>query len=172
VSQGGIAKILAGSLAGLAALAVLSLLLIALRVHWRGAFGRKASVFFRSVYPIVLGLGGWALSVFVVATTMPGTPLDDELVAALSVGLPIGLGIYLAWAGPGRSGSVGLVAGVAGGLVGAWLGFHATTDLVALFTAIAGSIAGANLALILLDMSRASAARSEAPAARPTAVSA
>ena len=42
-----------------------------------------------------------------------------------------------------------------GGLVGAWLGFHAGTDLLALITAIVGSIAGANLALIVLDMSRA-----------------
>jgi hypothetical protein len=26
-----------------------------------------------------------------------GVPLDEELLAALSVGLPIGLGVYFAW---------------------------------------------------------------------------
>jgi pimeloyl-ACP methyl ester carboxylesterase len=162
MSQGGIAKIVAGSLAGLAALAVLSLLLIALRVRWRGAFGHKASVVLRSVVPIILGLGGWAIGVFVALTTMPGTPLDDELLATVSVGLPVGLGIYLAWVSPGQSKGVGLAAAVGGGLVGAWLGFHATTDLVALLTAIAGAIAGANVTLILLDVHRARTAESRA----------
>jgi hypothetical protein len=42
----------------------------------------------------------------------------------------------------------------AGALVGAWLGFHATADLMALVNAIVGAVAGANLALILLEMSR------------------
>ena len=51
----------------------------------------------RSVYPIVLGLGGWFLGVLIVITTLPGVPLDDELLAVLSVGVPVGLGIYWAW---------------------------------------------------------------------------
>jgi hypothetical protein len=38
------------------------------------------------------------------------------------------------------------------------LGFHATTGLTALVTAILGSVAGANLVLILLDMARAASA--------------
>ena len=42
---------------------------------------------------------------------------------------------------------------------GAWLGFHATTGLIALVTAILGAIAGANLVLILLDMMWARSAR-------------
>ena len=54
-----------------------------------------------------------------------------------------------------RSGkAVGLVAAAGGALAGAWLGFHAATDLLALVTSIAGAVAGANLALILLDVSR------------------
>jgi hypothetical protein len=53
-----------------------------------------------------------------------------------------------------RSKGVGLAAGAAGALAGAWLGFHATTGLLALVTAVAGAIAGANPALIFLDMSR------------------
>ena len=70
---------------------------------------------------------------------------------------PVGLGIYLAWVHrdwPAQSKAVGLVAAAGGALAGAWLGFHAATDLLALVTAIAGAIAGANLALILLDVSR------------------
>jgi hypothetical protein len=51
-----------------------------------------------------------------------------------------------------QSKGVGLVAAVAAALAGAWLGFHATTGLTALVTAILGSVAGANLALILLEM--------------------
>jgi len=153
LGHGPIAKITLGVMLGLGALTVLSLLLLAVRVGRRGGFGRTSSVALRSVYPVVLGLGGWLLGVIVVSTTMPGVALDDELLALLSIGVPVGLGIYLGWVhGDGKS--VGLGAALAGSLAGAWLGFHATTDLAALLTAIAGAIAFANLALILLDVLR------------------
>jgi pimeloyl-ACP methyl ester carboxylesterase len=58
---GAIAKIVLGAMLGLAALMVLSLLWMALRVRWRGRFGRNSSALLRSLYPIVLGLGGWLL---------------------------------------------------------------------------------------------------------------
>ena len=51
------------SLAALAALTVLSLILMALRVRWRGPFGRKSSMVLRAVYPLVLGLGGLVLGI-------------------------------------------------------------------------------------------------------------
>ena len=92
---------------------------------------------------------------------MPSVPIDNELLVALSIGLPVGLGIYLAWVHrdwSAQSKGVGFAAAVAGALVGAWLGFHATTGLIALVTAILGSVAGANLVLILLDMARAGSA--------------
>ena len=76
----------------LAALTVLSLVLMALRVRWRGPFGRKSSVVLRAVYPLVLGLGGLFLGILIVLTTNAGVALTDELVVALSVGVPIGLG--------------------------------------------------------------------------------
>ena len=41
---------------------------------------------------------------------------------------------------------------MAGALVVAWMGFHAAAGLLALVTAIAGATAGANLVLIVLDM--------------------
>jgi hypothetical protein len=103
----------------------------------------------------VLGLGGWFLGVLIVITTMPGVPLDNELLAVLAVGVPVGLGIYWAWVhrdwSAGSKG-VGFAAATGGALVGAWLGFHAAVDLLALVTAIVGAAAGANLVLIVLDM--------------------
>ena len=155
VSQSALGKGFAGAMLGLALLTVLSLLWMRRRVHKRGRFGRKASATLRSVYPIVLGLGGWFLGVLIVITTMPGVPLDDELLAALSVGMPIGLGVYFAWVNRDWSAATktaGFVAAVGGALVGAWLGFNADGGLLALITAIVGATAGANLLLIVLGM--------------------
>ena len=147
-----LAKIIAGTMMGLALVTVLSLLWMARRVHGRRAFGPKASATLRSLYASVLGLGGWFLGALIVMTTTPGVPLDDEVLAVLAVGVPVGLGIYLAWVQPDLNRGL-LIAG-AGALVGAWLGFHATAGPSAVFTAIAGAVAGANLTLILLDMAR------------------
>jgi pimeloyl-ACP methyl ester carboxylesterase len=153
VTQPALAKGIAGAMVGLAVVTVLSLLWMAARR--KPHFGRKTSVLMRSVYPVVLGLGGWFLGVLLVLTTMPGTPLDDELLAALSVGVPVGLGVYFAWVNrdwrPSTK-ATGFAGAVAAGVVGAWLGFHAAEDLLALVTAIVGASAGANLALILLDV--------------------
>jgi hypothetical protein len=155
---------------GLALLTVVSLLWMAGRVRWRGGYGPKASAVLRSVYAAVLGLGGWFAGVLIVITTMPGTALDDELLAVLSIGVPVGLGVYLAWVRrdrPAHDTRIGLAAAAGGALLGAWLGFHVASGLLALLTAIAGAVAGANLLLILLDMSRARATRGQA-AAEPT----
>ena len=51
----------------------------------------------RSLYPIILGLGGWLLGTLIVLATLPSVPIDDEFLVALSIGVPAGLGIYLAW---------------------------------------------------------------------------
>ena len=80
----------------------------------------------------------WAdgsLPFVIVMTTVPGVALDDEPLVALSMGLPIGLGIYLAWVHRAWSTTTkarGFGAVVAGALVGAWLGFHVTDGLLAL----------------------------------------
>jgi pimeloyl-ACP methyl ester carboxylesterase len=155
VTQTALGKGIVGAMVGLAFLAVLSLMWMAWRVHTRGCFGRKAGATLRSLYSIVLGLGGWFLGVLIVVTTMPGTPLDDELLAAFSVGLPIGLGVYLAWLNRGwaaQTKATGFAAAVGGALVGAWLGYHATEGLLALITAIAGAAVGGNLTLLGLDI--------------------
>jgi pimeloyl-ACP methyl ester carboxylesterase len=74
VTQTALAKGIAGTMVGLVLLTVLSLLWMARRVHKRGRLGRKTSALLRSLYPIVLGLGGWFVSVLIVITTMPGVP--------------------------------------------------------------------------------------------------
>jgi pimeloyl-ACP methyl ester carboxylesterase len=155
VTQTALGKGIAGVMVGFALLTVLSLLWMARRVHKRGRLGRKAGATLRSLYPIVLGLGGWFIGVLIVITTMPGTPLDDELLAASSVGLPIGLGIYLAWLNRGWAAQtkvIGFAAAIGGALVGAWLGYHAGEGLLALITAIAGAAVGGNLSLLGLDI--------------------
>jgi len=155
VTQTALGKGIAGAMVGFALLTVLSLLWMARRVHKRGRFGRKAGATLRSLYPIVLGLGGWFSGVLIVITTMPGTPLDDELLAAFSVGVPIGLCLYFAWLNRGWTAQTkvtGFVAAVGGALVGCWLGFHATEGLLALITAIAGAAVGGNITLLGLDI--------------------
>ncbi len=63
---------------GFAVLTVLSLALMASRIHRRGRFGRKARAVLRSVYPFVLGLGGWFIGVLVALVALPTVPLDDR----------------------------------------------------------------------------------------------
>lgn len=155
MSYGAIAKIVAGSLVALALVSVLSLMWMAGHVRRRGGFGQRSSVVLRSVFPAVLGLGGWALGALVVLTTMPTVPLTHAVLAVLSVGVPVGLGTYYAWVKREWSGSTkaaGLAASAGGALIGAWLGFLAGSAMIAVFTAILGAILGANLLLIALDI--------------------
>jgi hypothetical protein len=162
VTQTALATGIASTMLGLAVLVLLSLPVMWWRMHRRGRIGRKSSALLRSVYPVVLGLGGWFIGVLLVVTTMPGIPLDDERLAALSIGVPIGLGVYFAWvhrAFPPTRKWAGFALATGGGIAGAWLGFHATVDLLALVTAILGGIVGANLTLILFDMASTRRAR-------------
>jgi hypothetical protein len=141
-----------------AALTVLSLLWMALRVRRRGPFGRKASGTLRSLYALLLGLGGWFFGALIVLTALPTVPLTDELLGALSIGVPIGLGIYLAWVNRdwnAKTKATGFAAGAGSALVGAWLGFNVTSaafGLLAPLLAILGATIGANLILLALDI--------------------
>ena len=136
----------------------------------------------RAVFPLVLGLGGLFLGVLIVLTTNAGIALTDELVVALSVGVPIGLGVYLAWVNRHSftPTNTGFAAAAAGALIGAWLGFNVTDagfGFLAPFVAIVGATAGANLALLLLDIAwdhqvRERAEEAGTTEANPTAVSA
>jgi pimeloyl-ACP methyl ester carboxylesterase len=154
-TQTALGEIIAGSMIGLAILSVVSLLLMWWRIRRRGKVRRKASAALRSVYPLAIGLGGWFLGVLIVLTVSSTTPLDDPVLGILSVGVPVGLGIYLAWVNRDRSvnaRTMGLGAAVGGALVGACLGFNATQGLLGVFTTIVGATIGANLPLLALDI--------------------
>ena len=157
VTQTALGKGIGGAMMGLALLVPLSLLLMWRRVRKRGGFGRKASAVLRSVYLLVLGLGGWFIGLMIVLVALPTVALDDALLAVLSIGTPIGLGTYLAWVNRDRSARVttmGISAAAAGALIGAWLGFHTTAGLLAVITTIVGAAIGANLTLLFLDIAR------------------
>ncbi len=146
--------------------AVLLLSLMALRVRRQGAIGSTASAWLRTLSPPVVGLGGWFLTLLALMTVWPAMPFDNALVAVLSMGAPIGLGIYLAWVdrdwSPERRRG-GLAASVVGALAGAWFGFVVVDGLVAVATTLVGSAVAANLALIVIDIS------SDRAAGRPVA---
>jgi pimeloyl-ACP methyl ester carboxylesterase len=155
-TQTGIAKDIVATMIGFAVLMVVSLLLMWWRIRRRGRFSRKASAVLRSVYPLILGLGGWFFGVLIVLTTSSTISIDDQLLAVVAIGVPIGLGIYLAWVNRGRQSkgnAIGVAAAAGGALAGAWLGFQATGGLLALVTAIVGAIVGANLSLLAFDIS-------------------
>ena len=105
------------------------------------------------MYTVVLGLGGWFAGLTVALVAFPTLPLDSPLLAVLSIGLPIGLGVYWAWLDRSRTrGAIGFSAAVGGALVGAFLGFQAGTGLLAVVTTIVGAAVGANLAVLVLDI--------------------
>jgi pimeloyl-ACP methyl ester carboxylesterase len=174
VTQTAIAKGLVGSMLAFALITVASLLWLPRRVKKRGRLGARASVLLRSLFPLVLGLGGWSLASLTVLTIAPGVPIDSELLVVLSVGIPIALGTHSAWLQrdwPAETKRVGLAAAILSAIVGGWLGFHVTADLHAVFTTIAGAAAATNLALILVSVARERAPRPE-PAAERTLVGA
>jgi uncharacterized membrane protein YdfJ with MMPL/SSD domain/pimeloyl-ACP methyl ester carboxylesterase len=177
VTHTALGKGFAATMLGLPLVVVLSLLLMWRRVRRRGHFGRTSSVLLRSLFTLVLGLGGWFAGVVVVQLAFPAVALDDVRLAVLTIGAPIGLGIYLAWVNrdlSSRARTIGFWAGTAGALAGAWLGFQAATGLLAVITTIVGAAVGANLALLSLDISMGrqvrerSAERTETLEVRPS----
>jgi hypothetical protein len=160
-------KTLAGVMGGLALLTVVSLLWMARWVHKRCHFGTAASATLRSLYTIVLGLGGWFFGALIVLTTMTGVSLDNALIATLSVGVPIGLGVYFAWMDRDWSPetrTTGFAAAMGGALIGAWLGFNATSGFFVILTSIVGAAVGANLILLAIDITWDRSNRSRFPA--------
>jgi len=158
VGLGMIAKIVLAVMLSFAALTVLSLLWMSLRVRHRRGFGRKSSAALRSLYALVLGLGGLFVGVLVALIALPTVPPSAELLACLSVGVPVGLGIYLVWVNRDwstRTKATGFALAAGGALVGAWLGFNVTSaafGMLAPFLAILGATVGGNLTLVGLDI--------------------
>jgi pimeloyl-ACP methyl ester carboxylesterase len=159
-------KVLLGGLLSLAVLAIASLAAVGRRVRQRRQFGRVSGVLLRSLFPVVLGLGGWCLGVLVVLTAMPGVTIDNGLMAVLAAGIPIALAVYAGWVHADsavRVRHMGFAAAVTGALAGAWGGFQASSGFTALTTTVLGAVAGANLLVIVLDIARTHAERRPAP---------
>jgi len=161
-TQTGIARDLLAAMIGFAVLAALWLLWVALRVRKHGAAGRKTSVVTRTIVLLVLGLGGWFGAALVVLTFWPALSLSSELLGILAISVPIALGLYLAWTHRDwdrATKSLGLLAAIAGALLGGWLGFTAVSGLFAIVTTTIGAAAGGNLALIAVSLVRERSAR-------------
>ena len=172
-SQTAIAKDLLGFMVGFALLAVIWLVVLAIRIRRRGGTGRKTGAWIRSAGPIVFGLGGWFLGALLVLRFWPSRPLDDQLLAVVSVSVPIWLGVYAGWVctdAPKAMRAKGIGAAGVGAVVGAVFGFHVTSGLIALITTIIGAAAVSNLSLIVLDIwtERAASRGTATPAVDPS----
>ena len=168
-TQAAIAKDLLAFMIGFALLAVIWLVILAIRVRRRGGTGRKTGAWIRSAGPIVFGLGGWFLGALLVLRFWPNVPLEDQLLAVVSVAVPIWLGVYAGWVRtdtPKAMRAKGIGAAGVGAVVGAALGYHVTSGLIALITTIIGAAVVSNLSLLVLDIwtERAASRGTAAPA--------
>jgi pimeloyl-ACP methyl ester carboxylesterase len=167
-TQAAIAKKILATMVGVALVAVLWLVVLAIRIRRRGGTGRKTGAWIRSAGPIVFGLGGWFLGALLILRfwLWPSQPLDDQLLAVVSTAVPIWLGVYAGWVRtdtPKAMRPKGIGAAGVGALVGAVLGYHVTSGLIALITTIIGAAVVSNLSLLVLDI------RTERAASRGTA---
>jgi pimeloyl-ACP methyl ester carboxylesterase len=151
-TQTGTAKKLAGAMIGLALIAALSLALAAFRVRRNRQLGRVASVAMRSVWGLVLGLGGWFGAALLALILDPSLQIDSAAVVVPSVAIPVGLGAYLAWIDHDRPKLAGLACAFAGAQLGALFGFAVAASPMTLLTAIVGAVAGTNLLLVVGDI--------------------
>ena len=156
-TQAAIAKKILATMIGVALLAVIWLVVLAIRIRRRGGTGRKTGAWIRSAGPIVFGLGGWFLGALLVLRfwLWPSGPLDDQLLAVVSIAVPIWLGVYAGWVRtdtPKAMRAKGIGAAGVGAVVGAVFGFNMTSGLIALITTIIGAAAVSNLSLIVLDI--------------------
>jgi hypothetical protein len=155
LAQPSLAKGMAGTMVGLAILTVLSLLWMPLRLGKRRRYGVKTSALLRSLYPIVLGLGGWFGGVLLVITAFrelrsrtPSWPSSRP--ACRSGSGSTGRG-SIGSAPVARMAPASALRWAARSSAPGWASTQEQTSL-ALITAIVGASAGANLALIGLDI--------------------
>ncbi len=169
-TQTAIAKDSLATMIGFVLLAVIWLVVLAVRIRRRGGTGGKTGAWIRSAGPIVFGLGGWFLGALLVLRFWPNLPLDDQLLAVASIAVPIWLGVYAGWVRidtPKAMRAKGIGAAGVGAVVGAALGFHVTSGLMAWITAIIGAAVVSNLSLLLLDIWTDRAARAARAMASP-----
>jgi pimeloyl-ACP methyl ester carboxylesterase len=173
-TQAAIAKKILATMVGVALVAVIWLVVLAIRIRRRGGTGRKTGAWIRSAGPIVFGLGGWFLGALLILRfwLWPSQPLDDQLLAVVATAVPIWLGVYAGWVRtdtPKAMRPKGIGAAGVGALVGAVLGYHATNGLFALITTIIGAAVVSNLSLLVLDIwtERAASRGTAAPVVDP-----
>ena len=172
-TQASIAKYILGAMGGVALLAVIWLVVLAIRIRRRGGTGRKTGAWIRSAGPIVFGLGGWFLGELLVLRFWPSRVVPDQLLAGVSIAVPIWLGVYAGWVRtdtPKAMPAKGIGAASVGAVVGAAFGFHATSGQIALITTIIGAAVVSNLSLLVLDIwtERAASRGTPAPAVGPS----
>ena len=160
---------------GVALVAVIWLVVLAIRIRRRGGTGRKTGAWIRSAGPIVFGLGGWFLGALLILRfwLWPSQPFDDQLLTVVATAVPIWLGVYAGWVRtdtPKAMRAKGIGAAGVGAVVGAVLGFNVTSGLIALITTIIGAAAVSNLSLLVLDIwtERAASRGTAAPVVDPS----
>ena len=124
---------------------------MSVRLCRQASFGRKGSAAVRSLYAALLGIGGWCIGALVVLTALPTVPVDDQALAVISVGVPVGLAVYCGWLKRDSLPAikiVGAAAALGAAILGAWLGYHVpATPLLGAVTGALGAVAAANLGL-------------------------
>jgi pimeloyl-ACP methyl ester carboxylesterase len=163
-THGTVADIVLGIFLGLAAITILSLLWVGRRIRRGPTFGRKGSAAARSLFPLLVGLGGWCLGALIALTALPTLPLDDPMLAVVSIAPAVAAVVYAGWLRrTAPAGTAALVA-LAGAVLGAWLGFHVPhMPALGAVTAIIGATLAANLGLIALDIARPAAVPAHDP---------
>jgi pimeloyl-ACP methyl ester carboxylesterase len=153
VTHSRIAEIVISVFLGFAGLTVLSLLWFARRLQRGAVFGRKTSVAVRSLFPLLLGFGGWCLGVLVALVAFPTVPITDATLAVVSIAPPVALAVYTGWFRSAAPRSVAALAAIATAALGAWLGYQVPhAPGFGAVTAIIAAILAANLGLIALDI--------------------
>jgi hypothetical protein len=154
-SQTAIAKDLLGAMVGFVLLALFWFAALAFRIRRRGGTGRKSGAWIRSAGPIVFGLGGWFLGALFVLRFLPSLSLQNELLAVISIAVPIWLGVYAGWVRidtPKAMRAKGIAAAGVAAVVGALVGFHVSSGLMAVITTIISAAVVSNLSLLVLDI--------------------
>jgi pimeloyl-ACP methyl ester carboxylesterase len=163
-THGTVAKIVLGIFLGLAAISILSLLWIGTRLGRGRMFGRKSSAAVRSLFPLLVGFGGWCLGALIALTVLPTVPLDDQLLAIVSIAPAVAAVVYAGWFRQTAPAGIAALTALGTALLGAWIGFHVpSTPAIGAVTAVIGAILAANLGLIALDIAGPAAVVADDP---------
>ncbi|MGZ6691191.1 MAG: alpha/beta fold hydrolase [Solirubrobacteraceae bacterium] len=152
-THGTVAEIVLAVFLGLAAIALLSLLWIGRRIRRGATFGWKRSLAMRSLFPLLVGFGGWCLGVLITLTAFPTVPVDDQMLAVLSIAPPVAAVVYAGWLRRTAPTRIAALTALGTAVLGAWIGFHVPhTPALGAMTAIIGATLAANVGLIALDI--------------------